>query len=328
MEENAVDMRLMERLRRITEEERNILAGSRQVQKNLYTAASDFTVDCEKMMSRGTLFDIRTHTRFIHFPKHRHNYIEIMYMCEGSTTHIINDTEKVILKKGDLLFLHQTCFHEIEAAGENDIGINFIVLPEFFHTAFDMMEEENVLSDFIISSLTGDGRQCQYLHFQVAEVLPIQNLIENMVWSIESQHRNETRINRVTMGLLFLQLLEHTDRIASGSSLAQLSQAMAVRALRYVEEHYTDGTLTELAEREHQSLYQMSRCIKAETGHTFKELLQMKRFQVACSLLRTSRLSVSDIISMVGYDNTSYFYRRFQERYRMSPREYRMQEKL
>ena len=88
--------------------------------KNLYTAASDFTVDCEKMMSRGTLFDIRTHTRFIRFPKHRHNYIEIMYMCEGATTHIINDTEKVVpppLEKGDLLFLHQTCFHEIEAAG-------------------------------------------------------------------------------------------------------------------------------------------------------------------------------------------------------------------
>lgn len=248
-------------------------------------------------------------------------------MCEGSTTHIINGTERVVLEKGDLLFLHQTCFHEIEAAGENDIGVNFIVLPEFFHTAFDMMDEENVLSNFIISSLTGDGRQCQYLHFRVAEILPIQNLIENMVWSIENQHRNETRINRVTMGLVFLQLLEHTDRIASGSSLAQLSQAMAVSALRYVEEHYTDGTLTELAEREHQSLYQMSRYIKAETGYTFKEILQMKRFQVACSLLKTSKLSVSDIITMVGYDNTSYFYRKFQEKYHMSPRQYRLEEK-
>lgn len=321
-----MDTRLMQKLRKVTEEEANILAGSHQVQKNLYTAASDFTVDCEKMMSRGTLFDIRTHTRFIRFPKHRHNYIEIMYMCEGATTHIINDTEKVVLEKGDLLFLHQTCFHEIEAAGENDIGVNFIVLPEFFHTAFDMMEEENVLSNFIISSLTGDGRQCQYLHFQVAEVLPIQNLIENMVWSIERQHRNDTKINRVTMGLLFLQLLEHTDRIASGGSSAQLSQAMAVRALRYIEERYMDGTLTELAEREHQSLYQMSRYIKAETGYTFKEILQMKRFQVACSLLKTSSLSVSDIISMVGYDNTSYFYRRFQEKYHMSPREYRLKD--
>lgn len=319
-----MDAQLLNRLRGITPEERDILKGSRQVKKNLYTAASGFTVDCEKMMSRGKLFDIRTHTRFIHFPKHRHNYIEIMYMCEGSTTHIINGAERVLLEKGDLLFLHQSCYHEIEAAGQNDIGINFIVLPEFFHTAFDMMEEENVLSNFIISSLTGDGRQCQYLHFKVAGVLPVQNLIENMVWSIENGRGNETKANRVTMGLLFLQLLEHTDRIEAGGSPAQLSRVMAVRALRYVEERYTTATLTELAERERQSLYQMSRYIKAETGYTFKEILQTKRFQVACSLLRTTDLSVSEIIAMVGYDNTSYFYRRFQEKYGMSPKQYRL----
>ena len=83
------------------------------------------------------------------------------------------------------------------------VSVSYTHLDVYKRQAFDMMEEENVLSDFIISSLTGDGRQCQYLHFQVAEVLPIQNLIENMVWSIESQHRNETRINRVTICLLY-----------------------------------------------------------------------------------------------------------------------------
>lgn len=62
-----MNAQLLEKLRRVTEEEKKILAGSHQVQKNLYTAATDFTVDCEKMMSRGTLFDIRTHTRFV-FP--------------------------------------------------------------------------------------------------------------------------------------------------------------------------------------------------------------------------------------------------------------------
>ena len=52
--------------------------------------------------------------------------------------------------------------------------------------AFDMMEEENVLSNFIISTLMRDSSQSQYLHFHVSDVLPVQNLVENMVWSLKT----------------------------------------------------------------------------------------------------------------------------------------------
>ena len=63
--------------------------------------------------------------------------------------------------------------------------------------------------------------------------------------------------------------------------------------------------------------------IKENTGSTFKELLQQKRLNQATQLLCETRLSVSDIISAVGYDNTSYFYRIFKERYELTPNQYR-----
>ena len=56
-------------------------------------------------------------------------------MCQGTTTHILNGS-KVILEAGDLLFLNQNAEQEILPAGEQDIAVNFIVLPEFFDTAF------------------------------------------------------------------------------------------------------------------------------------------------------------------------------------------------
>jgi len=43
----------------------------------------------------------------------------------------------------------------------------------------------------------------------------------------------------------------------------------------------------------------------------------------AAYLLTSSAVPVTDIIESVGYDNTSYFYRKFRERYGMSPKEYR-----
>ena len=41
-----------------------------------------------------------------------------------------------------------------------------------------------------------------------------------------------------------------------------------------------------------------------------------------------TRLPVGDIITAVGYENTSYFYRTFSEMYGMTPREYRMRQKV
>ena len=60
-------------------------------------------------------------------------------------------------------------------------------------------------------------------------------------------------------------------------------------------------------------------------GCTFKELLQTKRLNQAAYLLTTTKLPVSDIITAVGYDNTSYFYRVFQKRFQVTPRDYRIE---
>ena len=81
---------LMAVLEQITGEEQAILDGRSQVSQSLYTDSRDFVIDSDKMLEKGKLMDIRTHTRFVHFPKHKHNYIEIIYMCSGKTEHIIN----------------------------------------------------------------------------------------------------------------------------------------------------------------------------------------------------------------------------------------------
>ena len=47
------------------------------------------------------------------------------------------------------------------------------------------------------------------------------------------------------------------------------------------------------------------------------------RMETAARLLRRSDLNIQQIIAQVGYENTSYFYRLFHERYGLSPREYR-----
>ena len=264
---------------------------------------------------------MRPHTRFIRFPKHRHNYVEVIYMCQGTTTHII-DGNQVVLEEGDLLFLNQNAEQEILPAKETDIAVNFIVLPEFFNMAFEMMgEENNVLKEFLVGTLCRKNELASYLYFHVSEILPIQNLIENMVWTIFYDMTNKRSCNQITMGLLLLQLLNYMDKMETGST--RFDTELAGTVLNYIEEHYKNGSLTELAEMMRYDVYWLSREIKKRTGKTYKELLQAKRMSQAAYLLTSSAIPVTDIIESVGYDNTSYFYRKFRERYGMSPKEYR-----
>ncbi len=313
---------LMSVLEVITDEEHAILNGNTKVVKEHYTDSKEFIVDSDKMLDSGKLMDIRPHTRFVRFPKHRHNYIEIIYMCSGQTTHIINGQNEVILHSGELLFLNQNCSHEILPAGKDDIAINFIVLPQFFDEAFKMMDDENILRDFIIESLTHRDDVSNYLLFKVSDVLPVQNLVENMVWSLIHRQPNRRQMNQITMGLLFLQLVNASDRISYGKENTYDRQGI-LSVLRYIETNYRTATLQEIADMQNQSLYQISRFIKKNTGHTFKELLQTKRLNQAVFLLSTTNLSVADIIYNVGYDNTSYFHRVFRDRYGLTPKDFR-----
>lgn len=136
----------------LTDEENKILNGEHEVNKSLYTDNGQFIIDSNKLLGKEELIDIRKHTRFIDFPKHKHNYIEFNYVYQGSLTEIIDD-KKIILKKGELIFLNQYITHEIQASKEEDIIINFIIKPEFFDYILGLLENDNIISRFLITTL-------------------------------------------------------------------------------------------------------------------------------------------------------------------------------
>ena len=314
---------ILHKLQMITQEEQQILAGSSEIDKQLYMSSEGNTIDAQKLLDAGKLIQIRTHTRFVHFPKHIHNYIEVIYMCSGSTHHVINGTD-VILNKGELLFLSQNAIQEIYAAGEDDIAVNFIILPEFFDYGLQLIgTETNLLRDFIVDCLKGTNSTSGYLHFKVADVLPVQNLVENLIWTIQNKQGNKRKTNQVTMGLLFLQLMNYMDKLDTGEENVQ--QKLVIQVLSYVEDHYKEGELTNLAEELHYDLYWLSKEIKKRIGKTYTELVQEKRLSQAAFLLQTTSMNVIEIAMAVGYDNVSYFHRIFQKKYGMTPRSYRMQ---
>ncbi len=316
-----MDREILAYLQRITVEEQAILDGSKTIDRELYMQGQSNTVNAQKLLAAGKLITIRPHTRFIHFPEHTHDYVEVVYMCCGQTTHIVSG-QRISLQAGELLFMNQQATHEILQARKEDVAVNFIVLPEFFNTVLPLMgQEETPLRHFLVDSLCGQSAQAGYLHFKVAEVKPIQNLVENLLHILLRETSQKRRMSQLTMALLFMQIMDYTGQLQTPDA----EQMAIFQALAYVESHYVGGSLTELAELLHYDLHSLSRQIKQKTGKTYTELVQQKRLSQAAFLLKTTDKNVDHIARMVGYENIGYFHRIFKEAFGLSPRNYRVQ---
>lgn len=312
---------LLEKISVISEEEKKILDGDKEVDYTIYSSHSNEMMDRNKLLPLGHQIGMRPHTRFIHFPPHKHNYFELIYMCKGTTTHIIDRKDRIVLTEGSLLLLNQNESHEILPAGKDDIALNFIILPQFFDAALPTLHHENPLWLFLTSSLK-QGCTPSYLAFFVKDVLPVQNLMENLTYTLCEGGTANNEIERQTVSLLLQHLSYCTESLGVVSEEGR-QHAVVMRVLRQIEENYRNCSLAELAEKEGMSDSALSRLILGETGVRFTELLHTVRFQRAAYLLRETDLSVSEITNSIGYENASFFYRNFSKHYGCTPNQYR-----
>ena len=184
------------------------------------------------------------------------------------------------------------------------------------------MGTSNLLGRFLLGTLKTGGAEITHLLCRTAGLLPVQNLVESMVWSLLNNEPGARRANQMRMALLLLDLLNHPDCIEVQGEPGQGSP-LVLAALREIEDDCRSASLTRVAQMYHVSLPYLSALIRRATGSTFKELLQQKRLDRAQQLLRTTKLPVQAVAETVGYDTTSYFYSIYKKQFGITPKEYR-----
>ena len=285
--------------------------GTYPAQRN--DASATFVFRGERLISMGK------QRRFQHCPEHTHNYVEMVYMCSGQTTHLVNGNE-ITMSAGELLILNQHARHENMPAEENDIAVNFTILPRFFDITLAMMgDAENGLRKFLLDCLHNENYGPGFLRFRVADVPQMQSQIESLLWAQINKERNRRSIEQYAMGVLCLYLLNHTDKISTDSPQDDL----ALKILQYVEENYKDGTLTDLAKRLNYDMAWLSKEIKRLTGTSFKKLQFNRRLSQAKFLLGATNLPIAEIAKQAGFANLTLFYKSFREQAGCSPAQYR-----
>lgn len=317
-----MDEKLLKFLRNTSEEKNGIIKDASSIVSYYLKEPGSNVVDKDKLIEPGRLMSLYCQPPHIAIPDHSHNYVELVYMYNGTTTQVINKTRRIKLETYDLLLLRQGTSHAIEPAGEDDIAVHFFLMLEFFSHPSLITEDGSILRHFIAGAVLGNHSVADYLHFRLQDILPARNLLENMIWSLMVGKKCRQEINQVTMSMLIMELLHDADQVKSYDTV-RYEEQIALTAHQYLENNYSTATLEEFCLTVMQPTYYVSRLFKRYYQMTFTECLQLIRLCRAANCLTASCKPVEEIIQEIGYENSSYFHRLFKERYGLTPKQYR-----
>lgn len=295
-------------------ENRNLSSSADTLFENMPLKEKNFVINS---IPEKQIIEVKPHTRFVDFPLHSHSGIEMMYMFEGSVTHFI-DGKKILLEKGDLLLMNRHTKHSVSPTGRRDTGINFSVSNDFLLYLTGKPGYSKILSDFIDNSLS-DAGESRFLIYKAGEKHSLENLIENLIRYSLNEKNTPQIIITDTVSLIFRYLQMFPEMLICSSSEAICEKTNVGIIADYIQTHYRTASLTELAERLNITPQYVSKLTKQLFGISFSDLLKKQRFCEAAKLLAESDISVIKISEAVGYENNSFFHKRFKEEYGMTP---------
>ena len=319
MYNRAMNSEFLQQLRQITPQEQRLLNGDK-IDNREYFSAGSYVIQSASVLKDKPIA-ATMHPRFCKFPLHGHDYMEVMYVCSGQITHVI-DGKRLTVRQGGLLMLNKYTTHEIETASTDDIGVNFILSDVFLAEVQRNQVGDDALTRFVTDNLQRNG--CgKYLLFDVSDSFPIRNLLDNLIYTVADPLQTDLSLTPKLVSLLFDYLALHPMTLVEGASPADNESLFRKTVDGYIATEYPTASLARLAKKMHLSEEHLCRKISHTYKKNFKKLLLERRLLAAEKLLSQTDKNVEEIATAVGYDNISYFYRCFYAKHRQTPKQYR-----
>ncbi|MDA3852016.1 MAG: helix-turn-helix transcriptional regulator [Spirochaetaceae bacterium] len=237
------------------------------------------------------------------FPSHKHsNFHEVVILLEGDLIHKLQD-DMVSQKESSLLFIPSGSSHSLQSSGALFLNIILpldwlyrggIELPNLKHLIVLEPEELRYISSLYDRySISSDENLSHIVYFRL--VLVLSELILRRAIHMDG-HRDQDSPG---------WYLKARSRLASGEwqpeSVAQLALLCNV------------------------TMEHLSRRWKEISGDSPLHYLQDLKLERAARLLGISNGTIDVIAQQVGYESEAYFYRKFKEKFGISPHQYRKQ---
>ncbi|OAS89262.1 MULTISPECIES: AraC family transcriptional regulator [Metabacillus] len=256
-------------------------------------------------------------------PMHIHHYIELIYVYQGQCT-IVMQNGKMTISEGEIIIIDKRTPHAVEGISESDIVIDIKLKHDYLSSSFlSRFTHKSIISQFLVDSLINNRRVNNYLHFPFENRSNIAGIMEHIMCEyFEKDFCSADMINSYLF-ILFTELIRHSNNSNSIKPVDTKQDDIVLEFLKYIEDHYKDCSLTKMASHYNYHPNYASSVLKKATGKSFKDLLQIQRLNKAALYLTNSDLPVAEIAEKVGYTSLSFFYKKFNDIFLQTPKEYR-----
>ncbi|MEN8075805.1 AraC family transcriptional regulator [Clostridioides difficile] len=254
----------------------------------------------------------RDHPRY-NMDLHWHTQCEIIKILEGEFSLILND-EKILSKAGDILFIHDGVVHggtPINCVYECIVFDMSLLLKKNI-TCTKLLSDiinHNKVIDTIIS---GHNKHieicCNYLFESINSKEPgFELIVQGSLYNL--------------LGMILRTGLYKTKSISTKRSSTSLQQLKTVLTL--LEEKFSEPlTLEDLSKSVGMTPKYFCRFFHQMTNKTPIEYLNYYRVDVACELLLTKDVCITDVALDCGFNDVSYFIKTFKKYKGITPKQY------
>ncbi len=256
---------------------------------------------------------------------HTHDYIELAYVVKGEFKQRILDKD-IVFHEGEFCLIDKNCFHQ-DYLTNTDAVILFLGIENGMFT--EIMDEtistQKVIA-FLQTALAKQKDLQQYLHFRPTEEGKVE-MEEALCLLVKELHNNSIGFSYICKGLLlriFHILSSKYDFSLSKEQQKTMNSILFEEICDYIYHNYSTVSIGQLVSIFHFQEDYFNRLFKKKTGMTYSAYVQQVRLNKAEKLLCNTTKSISEISELIGYHNKGYFYKIFQEKYGMTPQQYRV----
>ena len=260
---------------------------------------------------------------------HKHEYIEILYVIEGSFDQILTGQQRHFTA-GEFVITDQNTEHA-DLLLPVDAAVIFLQIgASYMDELLQSYDERDELQRFLFHALNRQKREQSYLELKrdedmagpadPGEEAQLLILLETLCPEQEACAPGYEDVRR---GLL-LRLLHHLCRdytpILHSETREGKEKALLYELERYIRLHYDTVSSAELETVFHYHRNYYNLLLQKYRGRSFKQYLLEVRMARARQLLTETALPVKEVARQVGYENTSHFYHLYERTYGQAPR--------
>lgn len=247
----------------------------------------------------------------IYVPKkpHRHSFYQIIYIEKGKGTHKIDFVDYQFSDK-TIFFISPGQVHDLAHVECNTKGLIINFSEELFQT---YLAQPNFIDRFPFFHRNG---KISTMHLNASHI---------KIQQIFSQITSEERIDVVRLHLLQL-MYECNDLILSESNEDNhVASSQKISLLEdLIEQHYGKEHYPKFyAEKLSITPNYLNAICKKERSKTAGELIRERITLEAKRLLINSKLDVSEISFLLGFEDNSYFTKFFKSQTQQTPKQFR-----